>query len=260
MWNRRTAVLLALAPFLFCAEAQSGDEEGCLICHRLELRKSSAEGGRELKVSDLRGGPHEALHCSDCHAEAKTAPHPASPGPAGCIGECHSSSVKAQDSHRAASFGGLTESHRRGSAPRAPCILCHREDDRPGDTESIVLRCGGCHPEELHSAARGVHARIGAAKGKGACTVCHVAHPAPGNEEHSAGGGAACIGKECHSAVSPGMKRLGGHGRGAGDVESHGRGARAAAFLAIVALGVLSGRGIGRKKGKGGRSGVDQPS
>lgn len=246
MWNRKALLPVAAAFILATAAAHAGDEEGCGICHRLELRRSSAEGGAELKVSDPAGGPHDGLYCSDCHVDAKTAPHPFQPGPAGCIGECHIVSSKARGTHRTASFGGLTESHRKLSAPRAPCLLCHGSHDRTGSLASVVRRCGGCHPKERSSAARGVHARIGASGEEGYCSMCHTAHPEMAKERQIEKRGAVCGGKGCHAVVTPRMKSLGGH-----DTGGAGAGAKAAVFLAVVGLGVLSGRrfgGAGRRE------------
>lgn len=242
MWNKRLAAALFLAASLCPGVSLAADEEGCLLCHRLELRSASVDGGFDLSVSNLRAPPHDPLHCSDCHADAKAAPHVSTPGPAGCIGECHSPSASAAEAHRAASFGGMTESHRKASVPRAPCRLCHKADDRPGGAAAVVERCGGCHARERDSAEAGVHSGIGTHGVKGDCTLCHVAHPRAAKEGQAAAGRARCDGKECHAGVSPGMRRLAGHAPEVPAAGAADRAAEAGGFLAIVALGALSSR------------------
>lgn len=249
MWSRgkACAVLLMLAWMLFPAAASAGDEEGCLICHRLAIRKGS---GAELRVADAPGGPHESLYCSDCHPDAKSAPHAVSPGAASCIGECHSSSRRAAETHRAASFGGLNEGHRRISAPRAPCMLCHLSGDRPGGMHVVADRCSGCHAPERDSVSRGVHARVRGRAGDGMCAGCHLAHESAAKNDNVAAGKANCGGNECHASVSDGMRKLGGHDWG-GEAGRHGGKAGAAGiFLAVAALGAVSSRFL-RGNGRG---------
>ncbi len=204
-----------------------------------------------MRVSDARGGPHEPLYCSDCHPDAKTAPHQAAPGPAGCIGDCHSNSPGSVETHRAASFGGLNEGHRRISAPRAPCLLCHQAEDRLVNRDAIVYRCTGCHVRERDSVARGVHARIRGPSGGGICAGCHLAHKTPAKSQIVPVGKANCAGKECHGNVTDGMKKLGGHDSGAESGSTPGKTAAAGVFLAVAALGGMSSRllrGNGRER------------
>ena len=93
--SNRWAALLAGMFLILGGYAVAGDEEGCLFCHRLELHRSSAIAkGSNLRVWDPPGGLHDSLYCSDCHQDAKVAPHPSLPGPATCIGECHGSETK----------------------------------------------------------------------------------------------------------------------------------------------------------------------
>ncbi len=219
---------------LLAARAQAVDEEGCLLCHGLDLRAAASEpDGRELRVREAVGGSHDALFCSDCHPDARRAPHAAVPGPAQCIGECHGEAAGARESHRRASYGGLSESHRGLSTPDAPCRLCHRATDRPGSRETVLARCAGCHAGERASERRGVHARLSGRGASGLCASCHVPHPAtPGAAK------AACDGAGCHKGVSDAMRRLVGHkARVAG-----GRLSEAGVLIAFAAAGWIAGR------------------
>lgn len=237
MSNRGTGVFLAFSAailLLVPASARAADEEGCLFCHALELRSASVHrDGRDLRVRESAGGRHDALYCSDCHADGRRAPHAATPGPAQCIGECHGQTAGARDGHRRASYGGLSEPHRRVSSPGAPCRLCHRAADRPGDRGAILERCAACHPEERNSEIRGVHARLAGRRGAGLCVACHAAHP-PGTGASKT----ACGGPGCHRAATAAMTRLVGHrGKVAG-----GRASEAGFLIGIAALGWIVGR------------------
>lgn len=247
MWSRWAAACL-IAGLLFPGAAAAVDEEGCLICHRLDLHKASADGGTSLKVADPRIGSHEPLYCSDCHPDAKTAPHTDPPGPAGCVGACHGSTATATESHRRAAFGGLTEAHRRISAPRAPCLLCHAAPDAAGATGAIVRRCASCHSGELSSVSRGVHHRLRSYEGGGMCASCHPSHRTAGK------GSVNCGGPGCHERVTAGMRRLGGHASGRPSGKSVAKGLEVAAFLSLAVLGGALGRLARRDAGtKGGR-------
>ncbi len=237
---------MIFAGSLFPCPVFAVDEEGCLICHRLELRKASADGGASLKVADPRGGVHEPLYCSDCHPDAKTAPHPVPPGPAGCVGACHGSGATAVESHRRAAFGGLTESHRRISAPRAPCLLCHAAADAAGAGGAIVRRCSSCHAGEYSSVSRGVHHRLRPSEGAGMCSACHPAHRAAGK------GSVNCSGAGCHERVTEGMRRLGGHASGRPSGRPVARIMEGAAFLSLAVLGGALGRLARRDAGSRG--------
>lgn len=244
MWNSPKFFITAfLIAWIFLpAAASGGDEEGCMICHRLAIRKSTAEGGTSLRVSDQTGGPHDTLYCSDCHPDAKSAPHSAAPGAASCIGECHSSSTKASQTHRAASFGGLIEGHRSISVPRAPCQLCHRSTDRTSSRKIVAGRCVGCHVRERKSVSRGVHARIQRRTGDGMCADCHLAHGTSAKNDNVSFGKANCGGGECHARLTDGMKILGGHEKRAESGGKSGTTSAVGIFLAAAALGVASGR------------------
>ncbi len=236
MWNRRKAAALAAGAILLLAagRARAVDEEGCLFCHGLDLRSPGPEqGGRDLRVREPVGGSHDGLFCSDCHPDARRAPHAAMPGPAQCIGECHGQTAGAKASHQRASYGGLSEPHRRLSSPEAPCRLCHRATDRAGSRDEVLARCAGCHAGQRASESRGVHARLSGRGGFGLCGGCHAAHPAaPGATK------AACDGRGCHQGVTPGMKRLVGHKGGV----AGGRASEAGVLVGFAALGWIVGR------------------
>ncbi len=230
-------IAILLAP----AVAPADDQEGCLICHRYSMRSGSAVGGADLRVSDFRGGPHGSAYCSDCHGDARSSPHPATPGPAGCLATCHETSKTAADSHRRASYGGLTEPHRKGSAPKAPCQLCHGAGDRAGDADAVSRRCARCHAGKRESVERGVHARIFPGSW-GGCAGCHRAHPAGEPGLQAAKINATCEGRECHPRVTGAMRKLGGHGDENKGSRSGGNAREAVIFLALAALGGLSAR------------------
>lgn len=250
MSNRGKAVFLAVSGvivLLLPLPASAVDEEGCLFCHALDLRSPAAHGnGRDLRVWEPAQGRHDSLFCSDCHADARRAPHAATPGPAQCIGECHGQTAGAMDSHRRASYGGLTEPHRAVSSPGAPCRLCHRATDGSGSAETILERCGACHPAERDSELRGVHARSAGLRGFGLCVACHAAHPSGTGQAK-----ATCGGQGCHQTVSTGMTRLVGH-RGA---VAGGRASEAGLLIGIAALGWIVGRRLSPSRRNGGDTG-----
>lgn len=247
MSNRRKAFVLTISGLLvLLAPTQVGaaDEEGCLFCHALELRSAAGgRDGRDLRVRESTGARHDTLFCSDCHADGRRAPHAATPGPAQCIGECHGETAGARDSHRRASYGGLSEPHRGISSPAAPCRLCHRAADRPENRAAILERCGGCHPEKRDSEIRGVHARFAGRRGVALCVACHAAHP-PGSPAAKT----TCGGPGCHPTVTPVMRHLVGHrGKVAGGLASE-----AGLLIGIAGLGWIVGRRLsppGRKDG-----------
>ena len=245
----KTAVLIlaGVVVLLLAGRARAVDEEGCLFCHGLDIRAAAPEkGGRELRVREPLGGPHDALFCSDCHPDARKAPHASAPGGAQCIGECHGQSAGAKESHRRASYGGLSEPHRGLSSPDAPCRLCHRAADRPGNAGTVLARCAGCHPVERVSESRGVHARLAGPTGIGLCAACHPPHPAV-----SGAAKATCAGPGCHARVTAGMKRLVGHkGKVAG-----GWASEAGVLVGLAALGWL----VGRRLSPSGRENGDTP-
>ncbi len=247
MSNRRTVSLLFLSVaivLLAAVPARAVDEEGCLFCHGLDMRSPAPEpDGRDLRVQDPLGGAHVALFCSDCHRDARKAPHAAEPGPAQCIGECHGQTPGAMASHRRASYGGLSEPHRGVSSPEAPCRLCHRARDRAAMRAAVLERCAGCHPSQRDSEARGVHARIAGPRGSGLCAACHVPHAAtPG------GAKATCGGPGCHQGVTAGMRRLVGHKAGGAGT----RAAEAGILIGIAALGLIAGRRLSPPGAAGG--------
>jgi hypothetical protein len=252
MSNKAAVAVAFLAMILAAGPSGAADEEGCLMCHRHDLRRARGSGRiEELRVSDHGKGSHGTLYCTDCHVEARSVPHEAAPGPSSCIGQCHGTRAGAAAAHRRASFGGLTESHRSLSTPYAPCLLCHGWGPGAEGRAAYGTRCSGCHPDEGDAVASGVHGRIAGRQGAGMCPGCHRAHP----ESQAAGAGIAaeCGGKECHAEAGRGMRRLAGHGAREKGKGTPGKAGRAGLFVAIVAAGLLSGRALGG--GRGGRKG-----
>ncbi|HWS15269.1 MAG TPA: hypothetical protein VN450_03655 [Candidatus Methylomirabilis sp.] len=244
--GRFTALLWALAAVLSVATAPAGaaDQEGCLICHRLELRVADDGAEKILKIHDSPDWVHKELYCSDCHPDARNAPHPVPPGAAQCIGECHGKSDRAIASHRRAAFAGFTESHRRVSPGKSPCRLCHTAADRRGDRSAKEGRCAGCHGKEYDLAAGGPHGVF--ANTERFCVDCHPAHPETGG---GATGIAACVGPGCHARTSAAMRALADH-RGQG---GKGRGiGHALLFFALAFGGWAAGRALSPPPGDGG--------
>jgi len=225
--------------------ARASDQEGCLLCHRLDLRVAAGGAERSLKVHDSPDWLHEALYCSDCHPDARNAPHPVPPGPAQCIGECHGGNDGAIASHRRAAFAGFTESHRRVSPGRSPCRFCHSAADRKGDRSAKERRCAGCHGKEYAIAAVGPH---GAFADKARfCVDCHPAHPEGGPAATT--GVASCVAPGCHARVSPSMRALVDH-RG---INGKGREfARALLFFLLAFTGMAAGWALSPPTGRGG--------
>lgn len=231
---------------LAAAPAHASDQEGCLLCHRLELRVADDGAVRSLKVHDFPDGVHKALYCSDCHPDARNAPHAAPPGAAQCIGECHGGDDGAGASHRRAAYAGFTESHRRVFPGRSPCRLCHTAADRKGDRSEMVLRCSGCHRKEYAVAAAGPHGAF--ADTTRFCADCHSAHP-----EGSAVtvGNAPCARPGCHVRASLALRALADHR----DREVEGSGFRRSLLFFLIALsGWAAGWALSPPPGGGGRS------
>jgi hypothetical protein len=187
--------------------AGASDQEGCLLCHRMEMRVSADGAEKNLKVHDSPDWLHGELYCSDCHPDARNAPHAVPPGAAQCIGECHGGNDRAVASHRRAAFAGFTESHRRVSPGRSPCRLCHFASDRKGDPSAKERRCAGCHRKERDVAAAGPHGVL--AKTARFCVDCHPAHPEGTTAASTAV--ASCTATGCHPRVSRSMRALVDH-------------------------------------------------
>lgn len=234
---------MALLAFGLCAvinTAEAADQEGCLFCHRLELAHAGSRLS-DLRVTEQGKGLHSGLYCSDCHPDARMAPHSVSPGAARCIEECHGAGAGVvPESHRRAAFGGLTEAHRQVSMPSSPCLACHKADDPPSAASPAAGRCRECHRGQAYSMSWGVHGGSLGKGNRGGCIACHPPHPStpPGGR---AAKGATCGGTGCHVNVTEEMKSLGMHGKG-DPSERPGRGAGLALYCAIAVLGILPGR------------------
>jgi len=234
-----------LIGILAAGAARASDQEGCLLCHRFELRVAVDGAEKILKVHDSPDWLHKALYCSDCHSDARNAPHTIPPGRAQCIGECHEGNDGATASHRRAAFGGFAESHRRVSPGRSPCRICHSAADRKGDRAAKERRCAGCHRKEYAAAAAGPHG--GFANTARFCVDCHPAHP-----EGSAAattGGASCAGSGCHARVPPAMRALVDH---RGQDGKGRRFAQALLFFLLVFSGWAAGWALSPPSGRGG--------
>lgn len=242
---RLSWIPLFLIGILAAGAARASDQEGCLLCHRLELRVAADGAERTLKVHDSPDWLHKALYCSDCHPDARNAPHPVPPGAAQCFGECHGGNDGAVASHRRAAFAGFTESHRRVFPGKSTCRLCHSAADRKGDRSAKERRCARCHRKEYDAAAVGPHGWF--ANTARFCVDCHPAHPegaAPATT-----GGASCAGTGCHARVSPVLRALVDH-RGQ---DGKGRGfARALLFFLLAFTGGAAGRALSPPPGRGG--------
>ena len=245
--GRFAALLWALAAALSVAAAPAGaaDQEGCLLCHRLELRVAADGADRILKVHDSPDWIHNTLYCSDCHPDARNAPHAGPPGAAQCIGECHGGSGGTIASHRRAAFAGFTESHRRVSPGKSPCRLCHTAEDRKGDRTARDRRCAGCHRKEREVAAFGPHGAF--ANTERFCLDCHPAHPE--GTAAAATAGTSCSAPRCHARVSPAMRALVDHRGRDGEGREF---ARALVFFLLALTGWAAGWALSPPSGRGG--------
>lgn len=251
MWNRALPAVLLIASVLSglpAARALADDQEGCLFCHRLGLTARSGQETRFLRVAEHAGSAHAPLYCSDCHPDAKFAPHSARPNPASCVGDCHGGTTSAKESHRMASAGAGVEAHRKVSYPRAPCLLCHRAEDKGGDRSASEFRCHECHGQKDADVSRGIHATVSAGATANRCSACHPPHR--GNTGVAV---SSCEGAGCHGQVTPRMRRLAGHEKAADSRFSPQKGARAGTFVVIAFLGWFAGGRISRPA-RGGRT------
>jgi len=231
-------LLLAVAFLLSASPAAGSDQEGCMLCHRLELRLPADNAARSLRTHDPPGGSHDSLYCSDCHPDARTVPHPATPGSALCVGECHGGTASSKSTHRNAGFGGLTEKHLPAAFPGTPCRLCHRASDGKAGRALIRERCASCHAEESSEVSRGPHGR---AMG-GSCVDCHPAHP---TATAAAGTGRmSCGGTGCHRGSTPRMESLVRHRNRDAAIPAGSVLTRGAVFFAIAAAGWVLGAAL----------------
>lgn len=240
MLSRGMALVPILALTALLSSAHAADQEGCLFCHRLELARTGTRVS-DLRVTEPPGKFHDGVYCSDCHPDAKMAPHTVTPGAARCIDECHANGAgNVPESHRRAAFGGTTESHRHAAMPSSPCLFCHRADDPPSAAFPASARCKGCHAGEALSVAEGVHGGLATNRPGGACPACHVPHPS-GMAGSRTDNVATCRGAGCHEQVTDRMKALGGHGKGAPGERPKRIGALLL-FLVACLAGLIPGR------------------
>jgi len=233
-----------IAGIMAAGGALASDQEGCLLCHRLELPVAAHGMEKHPQLHDSPDWLHKELYCSDCHPDARNAPHPSPPGAAQCIGECHGGNDRATASHRRAAFAGFTESHRRVSPGRSPCRLCHSAADRKGEPSAKERRCAGCHRKEYDVAAVGPHGAF--ANTARFCVDCHPAHPE--GAATAATGVASCSAPGCHARVSPAMRALVIHGGRDGKGREF---AHAMLFFLLAFAGWAAGRALSPPSGRG---------
>jgi len=160
------------------AGARAQGVEGCERCHAsreyLLQAASDRNVGANLVVTRavLSGGPHAKVACLACHTGVTFFPHEPQAALRVTCGRCHA----AQDSLWRR---GVHAS--RTGAPRAGCVDCHgghgvaRSGFLPTAAGRAAMReaCARCHPAQVSSAERDVHADTIA------CTRCHGSHDMP---------------------------------------------------------------------------------
>ena len=175
-----------------------------------------------VKADAVAGGPHAALHCVECHEDARQLPHAPKLETATCASKCHAGAAEAykNSSHHDA---------RVNRNPLAPtCASCHGGHDilRVSDRKSPQHRlnslylCGDCHKQHTLVDGRAdpkalVADYLDSAHGRGVtkaglniaatCADCHSAHgvrPAkdPASTVHRANIPQMC--GKCHAGIS----------------------------------------------------------
>lgn len=153
-------------------------------------RAPARRDGLLVTAKTLAGTVHANLACTDCHAAAKTLPHPAKLGPASCNSSCHSKNRSdfMQGAH--------AEALAKGDKNAPTCTTCHGghdilpKQDRLSKIHplNVVKTCGGCH--QLHQGGQdnkqhvqqyldSVHGRAlmkGGLAVSATCADCHGSH------------------------------------------------------------------------------------
>ncbi len=164
-----------LALGLGLAAPALAQQQNCERCHGsrefLLQAASDRNVGANLVVTraTLTGGPHERVACAACHTGVQFFPHEPQAARRVTCGRCHAS----QDSLWRQGVHGP-----HAGAPRASCVDCHggHAVARAGFLPTAAGRqhmreaCVRCHPAQVSSAERDVHADTIA------CTRCHGAH------------------------------------------------------------------------------------
>jgi cytochrome b subunit of formate dehydrogenase len=182
---------LGLLPSM-AAQIQNSD---CLACHNEVSFSTSVQGKPvSLYVSErlFQQSVHSTLSCTDCHADAKSIPHPTGLAKPSC-GTCHTD----EEAAYGRSVHGQAVLH--GDANAAHCVDCHGEPHAilsstdPASKVShsnIPNTCGTCHQQTFVMRTSGVSTQVfvayeqsvhGRAVSEGSqkaavCTDCHGTH------------------------------------------------------------------------------------
>jgi cytochrome b subunit of formate dehydrogenase len=173
-------LLVPVVVAALAAPARAQGREDCERCHGSREFLLRAAGDRNVGANlvvtraTLSGGPHGTVACSACHTGVTFFPHePVAALRVRCE-RCHA----VQDS---AWRRGVHGPHGTDGAPRAYCVACHGGHDvaRQGflptaaGRAAMRLACAKCHPAQVTSSERGVHADTIP------CTSCHGSHDMP---------------------------------------------------------------------------------
>jgi cytochrome b subunit of formate dehydrogenase len=173
--TRLAAVAFLAGALALPPAARAQRREDCERCHgsrEFLLRAASDRNvgaGLVVTRATLTGGPHEKVACGDCHTGVTFFPHEPQAARRVACSRCHA----AQDSLW---LQGVHGPH--AGVPRASCVACHgghavaRSGFLPSAAGRLHMReaCARCHPAQVTSSQRGVHADTIA------CTRCHGAH------------------------------------------------------------------------------------
>jgi cytochrome b subunit of formate dehydrogenase len=168
--------LLSLLLAALAAPAAAQRREDCERCHGSREFLLQAASDRNVAATlvvtrgTLSGGPHATVACGDCHTGVTFFPHEPEAARRVVCGRCHA----AQDTLWRRGVHGP----HGGGAARATCVDCHgghavaRRGFLPTAAGRAEMRqaCSRCHPAQVASAARDVHADTIA------CTRCHGSH------------------------------------------------------------------------------------
>ncbi len=145
----------------------------CTDCHSdpgLTIERMSGTVSLTVTEDSLKGTPHAALLCVDCHSSLKGVedfPHDA-PKPVNC-GSCHQDAMK---QYMEGFFHKLNEMGFRGIPHCSDCHGQHQIAKR-ADTRRV---CGLCHQAELRALNASVHGQPGEKGVPLVCTSCHEPH------------------------------------------------------------------------------------
>lgn len=201
------ALMLSVWPGL--SRAQSDDD--CMLCHAdASLTRTLPSGAVQslaITPDSLKGSPHAALSCINCHADLKKVsdyPHADKLEVVSCR-RCHDKAA--------------VEVAAGGHESALKCAACHGSHNmlRPSDPRSALSpnrvnkTCAECH-NRLHAPRRGrtavyasydvglhgSHPAAGTAQGP-TCTKCHGTHRVDSEHKNAKELEASCLG--CHAAI-----------------------------------------------------------